>query len=84
VKDGVSDGVSDGVKDEIAFIVELISKNEGINAVNIITQTGNKSKPTIERYLKLARKLGIIEYKGAAKTGGYYLTERIKYLNPKL
>jgi ATP-dependent DNA helicase RecG len=77
VNEGLSDGVSDGVKEEIAFIVESISKNEDINT---ITQIGNKLKRTIERYLNLARKSGIIEYKGAAKTGGYFLTEKIKNL----
>ncbi len=77
VSDGVIDGISDGVKEEIASIIDLIANNEGINANNIVTKTGNKSKASIERYLKLARDLEIIEFKGAAKTGGYYLTEKI-------
>ena len=82
VSDGISDGVSDGVKEEIVSIVELIANNEGINANYIVAKSGNKSKPTIERYLKIARKLNIVEYRGAAKTGGYFLTEKIKSLKP--
>jgi hypothetical protein len=78
VSDGVIDGISDGVKEEIVSIVDLIANNEGINTINIVAKTGNKSKPSIERYLKLARDLEIIEFKGAAKTGGYFLTEKIK------
>jgi len=78
VSDGVIDGISDGVKEEIVSIVDLITNNEGINTINIVAKTGNKSKPSIERYLKLARDLEIIEFKGAAKTGGYFLTEKIK------
>ena len=77
VSDGVINGVSDGVKEEIASIVDLIANNEGINANNIVAKTGNKSKSTIERYLKIAKKLNIIEYEGAAKIGGYYLTRKI-------
>jgi ATP-dependent DNA helicase RecG len=78
VSDGVIDGISDGVKEEIASIVYLIANNEGINANNIVAKTGNKSKPSVERYLKIAKNLEIIEFKGAAKTGGYYLTGKIK------
>lgn len=78
VSDGVIDGISDGVKEEIASVIDLIANNEGINANNIVAKTDNKSKPSIERYLKLARDLEIIEFKGASKTGGYYLTEKIK------
>lgn len=83
VSDGVIDGISDGVKEEIVSIVDLIANNEGINTINIVAKTGNKSKPSIERYLKLARDLEIIEFKGAAKTGGYFLTEKIKRITLK-
>jgi ATP-dependent DNA helicase RecG len=55
-----------------------ICNNEGINANSIVDKLGSKSKPTVERYLKVARKLEIIEYKGASKTGGYYLTKKAK------
>ncbi len=64
----VIDGISDGVKEEIASVIDLIANNEGINANNIVAKTDNKSKPSIERYLKLARDLEIIEFKGASKT----------------
>ena len=36
---------------------------------------------TIERYLKTARKLDMIIFTGAAKTGGYYLTDKMKKYN---
>lgn len=75
--DGVSDGVSDGVRVEIIKIVELIMAKEGVNALDIATKRG-KSKPTIERYLRTAKEVGIIEFKGAPKTGGYYLSTKMK------
>jgi ATP-dependent DNA helicase RecG len=51
--------------------------NEGLKAFDIATKRG-KSKPTIERYLKLARQYGIIEFRGATKTGGYFITKLLK------
>jgi len=77
VNDGLIDGVSDGVRVEIIKIVELILTKEGANALDIATKRG-KSKPTIERYLRTAKEVGIIEFKGAPKTGGYYLTKKMQ------
>ncbi|MCY7421566.1 MAG: hypothetical protein LH478_07465 [Chitinophagaceae bacterium] len=69
VNDGVTDGVNDGVRMEIVRLVDIVYENEGLKTPDIATKRG-KSKPTIERYLKLARVLRILEYKGAPKTGG--------------
>lgn len=71
---GVMDGVSDGVKAELIKIVEVLDAQEGLNAQEVAEAIG-KSKPTVERYLRIARKLGIIEFKGAPRTGGYYLVK---------
>jgi len=77
VNDGLIDGVSDGVRVEIIKIVELIIAKEGANALDIATKRG-KSKPSIERYLRTAKEAGIIEFKGAPKTGGYFLTKKMQ------
>lgn len=77
VNDGVIDGVSDGVRAEIIRVVELIITKEGVNVLDIATKRG-KSKPTLERYLRTAKEVGIIEFKGAPKTGGYYLTKKMQ------
>jgi ATP-dependent DNA helicase RecG len=82
VSDGLIDGVTDGVRIEIIRIVELIRIKEGVNALDIATRRG-KSKPTIERYLRTAKEVGIIEFKGAPKTGGYYFTEKTRELITK-
>lgn len=80
INDGVNDGVigevNDGVKREIIGVIRIIRDNEGFKALDIATKRG-KSKPTIERYLKLAKELEIIEFKGAPKKGGYFLTRKI-------
>ncbi len=73
----VNDGVSDGVKKELITIIKQLESNEGINTDEIVKKLGGKSKPTVERYLKIARGLYMLEFKGASKTGGYYLTEKI-------
>lgn len=82
VNDGIIDGINDGVKMEIIRAVNLILEREGVNASDIAVNRG-KSKPTIERYLRIAKKAGIIEFRGAPKTGGYYLTEKVKVLIKK-
>jgi ATP-dependent DNA helicase RecG len=58
-------------------LADLIASSEGINTLDLATRRG-KSKPTVERYLKLAKLLGVIEFQGASKTGGYYLTKKMK------
>ncbi len=77
VSDGVINGVSDGVKKELMLVVQLLAGSEGINTDDIVDVLG-KSKPTIERYLKIARELNIIIFKGAPKSGGYFLIDKFK------
>jgi ATP-dependent DNA helicase RecG len=77
ISDGVIDGVSDGVRKELIKIVTLLKDQEGINTDDIVEHI-SKSKPTVERYLKTARDLKIVTFTGASKTGGYYLTEKVK------
>ncbi|MDI6802979.1 MAG: hypothetical protein QME58_03915 [Bacteroidota bacterium] len=77
INDGVSDGVSDGVKNGLISVVTIITKNPGIRVEGIVPLV-KKAKPTIERYIKILREINLIEYQGAPKTGGYYLTENMK------
>lgn len=77
VTDGVIDGVTDGARLEIIKITEFVLVKEGVNAMDIAIKRG-KSKPSIERYVRTAKEVGIIEFKGASKTGGYYLTAKMK------
>jgi len=48
-----------------------------LNAVEIASRL-NKSPRTIERYIRILRKKGTIEFRGIPKTGGYYLTDKAK------
>ncbi len=68
---GVNGGVNGGVKE----IVSILIIASGLNAVEIANRI-NKSLRTTERILNSLRKKEIIEFRGAPKTGGYYLTEK--------
>jgi len=43
-----------------------------------IVDSSEKSRTTVAGYLRIARNANVIEFKGAPKTGGYYLTEKMK------
>ena len=70
----IDDGVNGGVRAEIIRLVQTIIEKEGTKP-NDVAVTIGKSVRTIERYLKLAKDLGIIEFRGAPKTGGYCITQ---------
>ena len=77
VNDGVIDGVNDGVIEGIIKLTRIIVQRGRINTNDISVAIG-KSKPTVERYLKVAKSAGIIEFKGSPKTGGYEITPKFK------
>jgi ATP-dependent DNA helicase RecG len=68
---GVNDGVNGGVNEIVGILLNV----SGLNALEIATRI-NKSSRTTERYLRILRKKGIVEFRGIPKTGGYYLTEK--------
>jgi len=65
---GVNVGVN--VSEEI---LRIIQNNQGLNGTNIAKQIPDITKRTIERYLSELKKSGFIEFRGAPKTGGYYI-----------
>ena len=64
----VNGGVNGGVNE----IENLIRENPGINTGRI-KEALNMSQRTVERNIKNLRKQGKIIFKGAPKTGGYYI-----------
>lgn len=77
VNEGITEGVNDGLNDTI----ELLLNVQGLNATEISNRISNSLRTT-QRHLTILRKKGIIEFRGAPKTGGYYFTERAnKILN---
>ena len=58
------------VKNELMPIYSFIEQNPFVKTATI-EQFSNKSKATIERYLKILKDNKLIEYIGSDKTGGY-------------
>lgn len=74
VNEGVKliiEGVNEGVKEELEFLYQQIGKSPGKKASELNEQI-EKSLATTERYLKVLKEHGYIEFRGAPKTGGYY------------
>jgi len=78
-KFGEKFGVRGKRLDRIITIIELLSKGELISASGL-SENFNISKRMIEKDLSFLRNNKMIEFKGPAKTGKYYLTETAKRL----
>ena len=75
--EGINEGINlgnEGIKTELAQIYSYIQKNPLAKHADI-QQLVNKSDATIERYLKILKKNGLIKYVGAKKTGGFEIIE---------
>lgn len=65
-------GASGGVTPpESAHLLQLIQTQPGLKTAELVAQTGTPQR-TIERWLKQLKEKGLIEFRGAPKTGGYY------------
>lgn len=74
VNEGVNlkvEGVKEGVLKDLQYLDDIIAGDEGRKAVEL-NNLINKSLATKERYLKILKEQGFMEFKGASKTGGYY------------
>lgn len=70
--DGIVNDIVKSKNDIKDTVFNLITNNEGQSASDIAKQIG-KSWRTTMRYLDLLKKEERIEFRGAPKTGGYYL-----------
>lgn len=74
VNEGVNlkiEGVNEGVLSELQYLYDLLAHDGGKKAVELKDMI-NKSLATTERYLKMLKEHGYIEFRGAPKTGGYF------------
>lgn len=74
VIEGVTEGVTEDVKDKIKKILFVLYKEDGLRTAAIGKKIDSPAK-SIERYVKQLKEAGLIEFKGAPRTGGYYLTK---------
>jgi len=71
--DTVNDIVNGIVNNNEQAIINLLKARPGLNASEIAENIA-KSRRTTMRYLKSLNEKGLIEFRGAPKTGGYYLS----------
>jgi len=69
------EGVNEGVKKELIELLAYLEKNP-LKKTPEIAQQINKSVSTAERYLKLLKDRGLIEFAGAPKSGGYQIIKQ--------
>lgn len=75
VKKGAIDAVSDAVIDAAIDTLKIIEANkDGVTSKSIASQI-DRSLASVDRYLKILRKIDLIEFKGASKSGRYFLKE---------
>ena len=70
--EGVSEGVNKPLSENEVSIISLLKIKPGLKANEISTHI-DKSIASVERYITSLKKMGIIEFRGAPKTGGYYI-----------
>ncbi|HRP34191.1 MAG TPA: putative DNA binding domain-containing protein [Agriterribacter sp.] len=73
--EGITEGITEGIKDKMKQMLVLLYNNEGSRTVDMEEQLEIPAK-SLERYIKILRDAGLIEYKGAKRSGGYYLTKK--------
>lgn len=67
-----SDRLNDRLNSREKRVLEILMDNPGIRT-NELSSLIEVSIPTLSRTLKNLTNLGLIEYRGAKKTGGYFL-----------
>lgn len=74
LNEGVNEGASEGVSEGVNRLLKLIKDNPGRRKPYFASSMNVPAK-TIERWLKHVRESQKVEFRGATKTGGYYIKE---------
>jgi len=81
INEGLNEGllkeISDDVRKNLNDLLLFLYQNEGVQTGDIAEHL-TVSVKTAERYISILKKLELIQYTGAKKTGGYYLSENFK------
>jgi ATP-dependent DNA helicase RecG len=64
--------------DALSDAVRTIAANDKGASISQIMDGTRKSNAQVKRYLQTLKILDLIEFQGAAKTGKYYLTNKMK------
>ena len=74
--EGTIEGIRNDVKSKLVTILCLLHERSGLRA-NVIGEQTHIPVKSIERYVNLLKKAGLLYYSGAKNTGGYYLSDHI-------
>ena len=66
--------ISEGVNEELNILFQAVVNNPGLKAP-AIAKIIDKSLSSTERYIRKLKGVGLIEYKGVSKKGGYFKTD---------
>ncbi len=72
--EGVSEGASEGVSEGVNRLYQAVQHNPGIRLPELSTRL-NVPVKTLERWIKQLRNEKKVVFRGAAKTGGYYVAD---------
>lgn len=77
ITEGITEGMTDDVKNKLSKILLVLYKEGGVRTVNL-EKIINIPAKSLERYIRQLRDAGIVEFRGAKRTGGYYLSNWVK------
>jgi ATP-dependent DNA helicase RecG len=77
INDGIIEHVSEKVRQNLGALILFLYRNEGVQT-NALAHHLKVSDATVERYVSILKKTGAIEFRGAKKSGGFYLQEGFK------
>lgn len=69
--EGVNGEKDEGVNEGVNLLLDAINRNPGRRANELASHIG-RSVQSVERYVRLLKDAGKIEFRGAPKNGGYY------------
>ncbi len=79
--EGVNGHSDEGVNEGVKLLYAAVVQNPGKRANELATYIG-RSVQSVERYVKILKADGKIEFRGAPKNGGYYAIPENRPLNP--
>ena len=69
---GPVNGLVSSLKGSLKEVYMVVTNNPGIK-IGQVAKVRKKSESTVKKQLTSLRKMGMIEYRGSDKTGGYYV-----------
>jgi len=75
---GPVNGLVSSLKGSLKEVYMVVTNNPGIK-IGQVAKVRKKSESTVKKQLTSLRKMGLIEYRGSDKTGGYYLRSEMDF-----